>query len=107
MVFVVQEQIGKNISAASAFGEITPLLGQGSQVGFDSGNIVAELTSKLKNFCNNDFLLLMGDPVAIGMSVAIASDVNNGRVKLLKWDRQERLYIPVTIQLKKGEMNVG
>ena len=34
-------------------------------------------------------------PIAIAIAGAIASDINNGRVNFLKWDRQERIYYPV------------
>ncbi len=107
MVFVVQEQIGKNISPASQFGEIKSLLGQGFQFGHDSGDVVSELSEKLKGFNDLDYLLLMGDPVAIGLAVAVASDHNKGRVQLLKWDRQEKIYLPFTFKLKKGEIHAG
>jgi len=44
-------------------------------------------------------LLLIGDPLAIGLAVAVASNANRGKVKLLKWDRQERQYYPLSVNL--------
>jgi len=42
----------------------------------------------------------MGDPAAIGIACSIASHVNDGKFKMLKWDRQEALYLPININLK-------
>ena len=39
-------------------------------------------------------LLLYGDPAIIGVVCAVASDMTNGKLQLLKWDRQEKTYYP-------------
>ena len=104
MVYVVQEQSNKNILPASVFGDIKALLPPGSQVTFSSGQVCKQLMCDLAKFTDEDYLLLIGDPVAIGIAVAVASHWNQGRVKMLKWDRQERQYYPISINLyKKGE----
>jgi hypothetical protein len=47
---------------------------------------------------------LIGDPSAIGICCAVAAFKNNGRFKCLKWDKRERRYIPLEVDLfKKGE----
>ncbi len=59
---------------------------------------------KLENFSDEDYLVLIGDPSAIGIVCAAAAAKNNGRFKLLKWDRREKLYVPIQIDLfYKGE----
>ncbi len=104
MVYVVQEQNGKNLLPARKYGEISTLLPPGQQVTFSAGQVVRQLDVKLSNFSDSDYLLLIGDPVAIGISVAIAAKWNNGKVKLLKWDKQECMYYPVSLNLyEKGE----
>ena len=61
----------------------------------------------LKNFTQKDYLLLTGDPAIIGVACSIVSDMTNGKYKLLKWDKQERKYYPIEINLyEKGEINV-
>jgi hypothetical protein len=51
-------------------------------------------------------LLLTGDPAIIGVACSIVSDITNGKYNLLKWDRQERRYYPIKINLyEKGEIN--
>ena len=54
---------------------------------------------KLKNFTEDDYLLLNGDPAIIGVTCAIASEMTNGKFKLLKWDRQEKTYYPIEINI--------
>jgi hypothetical protein len=110
MVYVIQEQSNKNILSAKEFGEIKFLLPHGMQVLFSSGQCTQKLLFALSNFCNDDYLLLIGDPAAIGIAVAVASHWNNGKVKMLKWDRQERQYYPISMNihsnLQKGESHV-
>ena len=53
-----------------------------------------------------DYLLLIGDPAAIGVACSIAAYFNRGRFNILKWDRQEGIYYPVEIDLhQKGELD--
>lgn len=110
MVYVIQEQSNKNILPAKEFGEIKFLLPPGMQVLFSSGQVTQKLLFALSNFSDEDFLLLIGDPAAIGIAVAVASHWNNGKVKMLKWDRQERQYYPIKMNihghLQKGESDV-
>ena len=60
----------------------------------------------LKDFQPDDYLLLTGDPAIIGVACSIVSDITNGKYNLLKWDKQERKYYPIAINLyEKGEVN--
>lgn len=106
MVYVVQEQLGKNLVSATKYGEIKVLLPTGSQVTFSTGHVLNELKRKLEKFNDKDYLLLMGDPVAIGICCMVAGHWNQGKVKLLKWDRQTSLYYPVSVDLyEKGKLD--
>ena len=104
MVYIVQEQQGKNVLSASKYGELQYLLKEGSQVTLSAGFVTNELKRKLDKFNDEDYLLLIGDPVAIGLAVAMATHWNKGKAKLLKWDKQEHTYFPVSINIhQKGE----
>jgi hypothetical protein len=104
-VYVVQEVKGRNILSAQEFGELKLLLPEGSQVVLSSAPTVRKLKAKLKNFCDEDYLLLIGDPAAIGIACSIACDFNRGRYKCLKWDKIEATYYPIEIDLhNKGEI---
>ena len=52
-----------------------------------------------------DYLLLSGDPKVIGLAIAVACDINNGKYTTLTWDRQEKMYYPIEINLyEKGNV---
>jgi len=103
-VYVVQEVQGRNILSAQEYGELKLLLPGGSQIVLSSGPTVRKLKTKLKDFCDDDYLLLMGDPAAIGIACSIAADINRGRYKCLKWDKIEATYYPIEIDLyNRGE----
>jgi len=99
MVYVTQEQSGKNITPAMQYGKLKVLLPPGLEVAHSAGQVAKQLLPKLSNFSDDDYLLLIGDPVTIGIATALAAHWNNGRVKMLKWDRQERRYLPIACQI--------
>ena len=94
-VYVVQEAVGKNILSAEKYGELVLLLDSDRQVVLSAAPTIKTLKLKLKNFSDDDYLLLMGDPVAIGIACAIACENNRGKMKCLKWDKREMRYYPV------------
>ena len=112
-VYVVQEIPGTkegkpkiNIMAAANYGTLKFLLPELSQIIFSPGPLIFKLRQKLKKFSEKDYLLLTGDPAIIGVACSIVSDITNGKYKLLKWDRQERKYYPIEINLyEKGEID--
>ena len=113
IVYVVQEIPGTrdgrtkiNIMGSQKDGDIKVLLKEDSQIIFSPGPVIFSLRQKLKNFCEEDYLLLTGDPAIIGVACSIVSDITNGKYNLLKWDKQERKYYPIEINLyEKGEID--
>ena len=112
-VYVIQEIPGTrdgkpriNIIGAAEYGDLKFLLPELSQIIFSPGPLIFKLRKALKNYSREDYLLLTGDPAIIGVACSIVSDITNGKYKLLKWDKQEKKYYPITINLyEKGEMN--
>ena len=103
-IYVVQEMPNHDLAPAMKFGEMKILLPPYTQIAFSTTPTIRTLRHKLRNFSDEDFLLLAGDPVAIGLACSVASFFNNGRYTALKWDRREHLYIPVKIDVtQKGE----
>ena len=100
MVYVVQEVPGRNVLPARQYGELSVLLPPGDVI-LSPGPTTRKLQRALKDFSDQDYLLLMGDPVSIGLACAVASDMNQGRFKLLKWDRQQHVYYPVAVVLNR------
>ena len=113
IVYVIQEIPGTkegnpriNIMGASEYGKFKFLLPELSQIIFSPGPLIYKLRSLLKNFTTKDYLLLTGDPAIIGVACSIVSDMTNGKYNLLKWDKQERQYYPIEINLyEKGEVD--
>ena len=115
-VYVIQEIAGTkagnpkiNIMGASVYsssGNFIFLLPEFSQMIFSPGPLVYKLRQGLKSFTKKDYLLLTGDPAIIGVACSIVSDITNGKYNLLKWDKQERKYYPIEINLyEKGEID--
>ena len=71
-VYVVQDFGTKNISGARRFGEIKVLLPPNRQIVLSSAPTVSRLREGLNGFSDDDYLLLMGDPAAIGIACSIA-----------------------------------
>ena len=113
IVYVLQELPGTkagapkiNIMSASKYGEFKFLLPEFSQIIFSPGPLIFKLRNLLKDYRVNDYLLLTGDPAIIGVACSIVSDMTNGKYSLLKWDKQDRIYYPIKINLhEKGEIN--
>ena len=112
-VYVVQEIAGTrfnspkiNITGALEYGDFKFLLPELSQLMWSPGPLIFQLRKLLKNYTPDDYLLLVGDPAIIGVACSIVSDITNGKYKLIKWDRQERKYYPIEINLyEKGEID--
>ena len=113
IVYVIQDIPGTkvgtpkiNIIGATQFGNLRVLLPENSQIILSPNYVITTLRQKLKEYTIRDYLLLTGDPAIIGVACSIVSDITNGKYNLLKWDKQERKYYPITINLyEKGELD--
>ena len=113
IVYVIQEIAGTkegrpkiNILGAAEYGTFKFLLPELSQMIFSPGPLIFKLRKGLKDYTTKDFLLLTGDPAIIGVACSIVSDITNGKFNLLKWDKQERKYYPIHINLfEKGDLD--
>jgi hypothetical protein len=109
-VFLVQRPLRKNRDTgqleeafpnldelASHYGTLVELL-RPSAAPFNPDPVIKELHQKLADYCDDDYLLLAGNPMLIGMTVAIAADYNDGRVHCLQYSGRggrEGRYIPL------------
>ena len=113
IIYVIQEIPGTkagtpriNIMSASKYGKFKFLLPEFSQIIFSPGPLIFKLRNLLKNYTIRDYLLLTGDPAIIGVACSIVSDTTNGKYQLLKWDKQDKVYYPIKINLhEKGEID--
>ena len=112
-VYILQElpgtKVGRpkyNIIGAQKFGRIEVLLKEDTQIVRSPGPITYQLRRLLKDFTDKDYLLLSGDPKVIGLSIAVACDINNGKYKTLTWDKQEKMYYSTEFNIyERGEIN--
>ena len=108
-VYVVQDTMYKDsngelksrfdLSPAEEFGTLRRMLSQSARP-FESEHVIGQLHDELSLFSDDDYLLLIGNPCLIGFAVAIASDVNEGRVNVLQWNGKNKQYIAVQAKLK-------
>ena len=113
IVYVIQEIPGTregrpkiNIMGASEYGKFKFLLPELSQIIFSPGPLIFKLRKSLAKYRTKDYLLLTGDPAIIGVACSIVSDITNGKYNLLKWDKQERKYYSIEIDLyERGKID--
>lgn len=112
-VFVVQEPMKWDKGTRSLISkfDIGPALEHGSIVHlldfqaspFDPEPVIERLDHLLADFGDDDCLLLTGNPCFIGWAVAIAADVNGGRVRMLQWSGKDGRYLPIESQIFEDE----
>ena len=100
MTVYIPQVMDYNVRSAEKFGNLKVMLSDRKQMILASGPLTFELQKHLKDFNDNDYLLLIGDPAIIGVCCAIASDINNGKFKVLKWDRIDKRYYDLEIDLR-------
>ena len=102
-VYVIQEMPYKDVLSAEEYGELKSVIEPGFQLLLSPDPVTEKIKNVLKDFNDNDYLLLIGDPSLIGIACAVACDINMGRFKVLKWDRETQVYYPVSLDLEAKE----
>lgn len=111
-VFVIQQpaKLDRNrewkpifdIRPARKFGEFVFVLLRPGNVRLETLPVViAHMKNVLRDFGDEDFILPTGEPIAIAAAAAIAAIANEGRIKMLKWDKFSGDYQIVTLNLGK------
>lgn len=91
-----------NLAHALSFGELASPIANWDYPMFDANGLQTDqfrngVRRNLDAFsASNDYLLLVGDPIVIGLCVAHILNTH-GRVRVLKWDNQARTYLPATL----------
>ena len=108
-VFVVQQPMRRtdsgglaptfDLTPALEYGELELLLDTGVIVGIAMAPIVRVFKEKLADFSDDDYIVPTGDPSAMGVAIAIAAQHNAGRVALLRWDRKQRKYVVLRVEI--------
>ena len=108
-VFVIQEPMRRDADSGQIvpvmdfrkvleYGEPVVLL-QNGRVSLAPGPTIDTIRDGLRNFTDDDYIVSVGDPSAIFITAMIMADINNGRCKLLKWDKNVKQYISVQVDI--------
>jgi hypothetical protein len=110
-VYVVQETMKRNhsgnwrrvhdLTPAAAYGDLEILIAGRQNIPLTPQPLIFEFRDKLRKFTDDDYLLLVGDPILIGIAIVVASDINAGKTQLLKWDRSTAQYIKIKCDFRK------
>lgn len=107
-VFIVNEPLRRtdegtyvrhmDTSSASEFGEVVYLLPPGFPPNDPEGSLPA-LREKLADFSADDYLVMIGHPMLISWTAALAARAAGGKLKILQWNRNLQRYmaVPATI----------
>lgn len=107
-VFLVQRPSFKSAGRWADKYDLSPAERYGTLVEcLPPGNIPRELSATrdrlkevLKDFKRGeDYLVAIGDPVAIAMATLIADKVARGGLRILKWDRRSGEYAPYILDV--------
>ena len=100
----LQEDVLKpvhDMTPAAVYGDLKVLL-DGAPIGIRLQGMIRTLREKLRGFTDDDYILPVGDPLAMGTAIALAAERNYGRVKVLRWDGRARAYIEAQMDLAKS-----
>ncbi len=88
----------KDLRPAEAWGTLVHVVPPG-RVTSDPRPVVGMIEDALDDISEDDYLLLTGFPEYIAIAGAVAARNLDGRLRLLKWNRRERVYAPITVYL--------
>jgi hypothetical protein len=103
-VYVCVDSSGRNFTDALRFGDLVFVTSSDLNALESSprnAQVTSEIVRKLATFTEDDYLLLVGSPVLIGVCFHVAA-INlgdAGKIKLLQWDRQSTCYVPLSVSL--------
>lgn len=85
-----------DLAPTSEFGPIKELLSH-AETPFKPDRVLEILNRGLKDFSDQDCLLMVGNPILMGLAFAVAAKNNGGRVRALQWNRKKQRYIQIKI----------
>lgn len=88
-----------DLSPARTHGELVFLLRPSNVPKDKLAEMTEHLDKLLEDFCEEDFILPVGDPVAIAAAVMIAGFHTGGVLRILKWDRFSGEYEAFVLDL--------
>lgn len=89
-----------NLTPAAKWGEIIVVVPD-AQSFISPAKTMLGVHDVLKDFCDDDYVLPVGDPILMCSVAAVAMKNNSGKVRFLKWDRRNQDYLVVAVNLNK------
>lgn len=80
------------LSKVQKYGELVILVGWSELRDMTSDQILWRMRDRMKDFSDRDYLLLVGSSRTFAPAIMIANEVNEGRCRLLTWNRSEGVY---------------
>lgn len=87
-----------DLSPAEEYGQLRYLLTP-TAAPWNSASIISDLWAGLENYNDLDYLLMIGNPVLCGLAAAVASEINDGKIRFLQWHGKDRRYVAVEAQV--------
>jgi hypothetical protein len=81
-----------------SFGDPVVCLKPG-RVSLSTAYTVDTLREVLSKFTDEDYIVSVGDPTAIFIAAMVIGDLNVGKCKMLKWDKDARQYVCVEVDI--------
>lgn len=97
-VYQTQASTRIDVRPAMEYGQIEVLVQQQAEPALAPVPLVQSLRHALRNFSDEDYLLPTGSPAAIACAAMVASRYNQGRVKMLLWDRELKRYYETQLE---------
>jgi hypothetical protein len=89
-----------DLGPARAYGDLHFMFPPAANLYVVSAPVVAEARRQLKDYTDADYILAVGSPVMMGIVCAVAAEVNNGKFRVLVWDKQTRAYIEYKVNTR-------
>jgi len=116
-VFVSQQTLRKSeatgemvqfpvLRPAERFGEIVFLLDWQEAMDLSEEESIWKIRRRLADYSDDDYLLPLGSPASMVLSALLAAEVNDGRLKILQWDRDNRTYEVKKIDVNAQPVNI-
>ena len=83
-----------DLTPARVYGELEVLLSHNATA-LTIAPMIFTLRKKLKDFCDDDFIVAVGNPTVLMWTGIIAAEMNRGRVQTLVWDGASKNYVSV------------
>lgn len=80
------------LSKVQRYGDIVFLVGWSELQSMSANEILWRMRERLRDFSDQDYLLLVGSSRTFAPAIMAANEINDGRCRLLTWNRGEETY---------------